>query len=564
MSSDKPAPNRCAWVAAAAVAAYAATLWTQGFIRDDRWLIAGNHILHQGIQALPKILGTGYVELVLGARAPIQEYRPLLALSYLFHFITTGTAAWPMHAANIFLHALACALLLLALRRRMAPFPALAAALLFAVMPVHAEDVAYITSRSELMVAVCVLAAWLLLEPGTTGRRLAAGTALFGAGLLSKEHAIMFPLFLALGDWTFHGLAPWRPERRRVHAALAACAAAYFLLRSLVLSHALHGGVPYFPDRATALLTYSRFALAHYLWPALSGTGLCADFSRPLVPDAGPGSVSAWLALAAWSVLLAAAAWAVARRRAWGFWVLGPALFLLPTCHLVFPLDTLGAERFLYMPSMGLAALLGLACGRLGNKNRTAGYLVLAAAVLWYGLALAGRNRVWLSEQAYYEAAVRCNPVSARSRAALGVVRIEKGDSARGETDLLAAMALDPRQSQSYYNLGRLAWDRGDAGRAETLSLRAAELDAGAYDAKVLLALCLERRGLLEEAARTLKSVLDDAPWHTEALFNLGRLEMSRARPAEARRLFAEFARLAPDDPDAPKARALSGEAAAP
>jgi len=534
------------------------TLWTQGFIRDDRWLIAGNRLLHQGLSSVPHILTSGYVEMVMGSQAPIQEYRPLLTITYLLNFLTTGAAPWPMHAANILLHAVACCLLLAALRRRMTEASALAAALLFAVMPVHTETVSYITSRSELLVAVCVLEAWLLLEQEASSRRLVEGAALFCAGLLSKEHAIVFPAFLALSDWTFHGLAPWRSGRLRVHVTLAACAAAYLMIRGLVLSHPIHGGAPYFPDRTTAWLTFSRFALARYLWPSLSGAGLCADFSRPLVPDARPEVWSAWLAPAAWAALGAAAARAVARRQTWGFWVLGPALFLLPTCHLLFPLDTLGAERFLYLPTMGLAVLLGGACGRLQQRNRMLGRLVLALAALWYAGAAVARNRAWLSEPAYYQAAVSCNPVSARSRAALGAVLIEKGEVEQGEAQLLAAMALDPKFPQSYYNLGRLAWDRGDWDRAQRLSQKAVGLDASASDAKVLLALCLERRGQLAEAAQLLESVLAAMPWHTEALFNLGRLELLRGRPAIARPLLARFARLAPDDPDAPKARALA------
>jgi tetratricopeptide (TPR) repeat protein len=238
--------------------------------------------------------------------------------------------------------------------------------------------------------------------------------------------------------------------------------------------------------------------------------------------------------------------------------VLGPALFLLPTCHLIFPLDTLGAERFLYLPTMGLAALLGGACARLQQKSRTLGRLALMLAVLWYAGATIRRNRVWLSEQAYYRAAVSCNPVSARSRAALGAVLIEKGEADQGQAQLLAAIALDPRLPQSYYNLGRLAWDRGNLDQAQRLSQRAVRLDAGAFDAKILLALCLERRGRLAEAAQLLQSVLSAMPWNTDALFNLGRLELLLGRPAIARPLLARFAQLAPHDRDAAKARALA------
>jgi len=546
-------------VALAAAAVFAATLGTRDFIRDDRLLIAENQLLRQGWKAAPQIMTTGYWEMILGRNAPIQEYRPLLALSYLLHFTTTGAAAWPMHAANIALHCLVCVLLLEALRRRLGARAALAAALLFAVMPIHAEAVCYITSRSELLAAASVLAAWLLLEKQASGPRLAWGTAIFCAGMLSKEHVVLFPAFLALSDWAFHGRKPWERERRRTHLILAACAAAYMALRWSLLTHTMHGGVAYFHDRLVALLTFSRFALQRYLWPSVSGANLCADFSRPLLPDASPASVGAWLALAAWTALAAAAARAWLRRACWAFWILGPGLFLLPTCHLFFPLDSIGAERFLYLPSVGLAALLGMLFAWAASRWRTAARLTLAALILWYARASVERSRVWLSQRSYYEAALRCNPVSANALSSLGAALLESGETGRGETLLLQAAALDPALARPVYNLGRLAWQRADLNQAEALLEKALRLDATFTDARVLLALCREKRKRLDDAAALLERALADVPWHAAAEFNLGRVEMLRGRPAAARAHFLRFAQLAPDDPDARQAMILAG-----
>lgn len=597
-----------ALVAAAAAAVYALSLDTEGFIRDDRWLIAGNRLLRLGLAAVPKLLSSGYWEAVAGPAAPVQEYRPLLTLSFLLHFMTSGAAKWPMHAANVLLHALVCCLFLENMRRpgRMGICPAgaclpygitsgrhlrnlqyrrcgtsdaagsvhraaLAAALLFAVLPVHTEAVYYITGRSELLVAAALLGAWLALEPGPgrmpSRRRTALGGALFCAGLLSKEHAILFPALLALSDWTFHGLTPWAAGRRRVHAVLALCAGAYLALRWLLLAHVVHGGTPYFtgPGRLTPLLTMSVFAWRHYLWPSLSGISLCADYSRPLVPDAGPHSGTAWLALAAWSVLGAAALRGLRRRSAWAFWALAPALFLLPTSNLIFPLDTLGAERFLYIPTLGLTALMGMAFARLDSRHALAARLLLAGAVSWYALAAIARGRVWLSEQAYYAAAVACNPASARSRCALGTALIEKGETEKGEALLLSTLSRDPAYAKTYFNLARLAWQRGDADKAESLSRQALARDPEDGAPRVLLALCLERRGQESAAAAQLEEVLADNPWNAEALFNMGRIRLRQGRDDAARPFFALFARLAPDDPDAAAARALAaGEAAQP
>ncbi|MFI5346106.1 MAG: hypothetical protein ACHQ51_07010, partial [Elusimicrobiota bacterium] len=350
-------------VAAAATAAFGVSLFSRGWPRDDRWLILEHPLLRAGWPAARRLLTSGYVQPVMGAATPIHEWRPVLSFTFLLQRVTTGFAPLPFHAVNLALHVAACLLVLAALRRRL-PFRAAAAgALVFAVLPVHAEVVAYLTSRSELLSTLSVLGAWLLLgsPEKPSPRRVAAGAGLYLAGSLSKETALLFPLFLALSDWTFAGKRPWEPERRRVYLALACAAGLVLLGRALILPSMADGGAPYFVGTSltSRLLSLSKYWAWFYLRPAALGVGLCSDFARPLIPDSGTRDAAAWAALIAIAAAFAAGGRAVFRRQAWGFWLLGPCLFLLPTSHLLMNLDTLGAQRFLYLPCVGLAAGAG-------------------------------------------------------------------------------------------------------------------------------------------------------------------------------------------------------------
>ncbi|MEQ1919301.1 MAG: hypothetical protein ABL955_08890, partial [Elusimicrobiota bacterium] len=213
------------------LAAYGTTLKQRAYLHDDAEIIKANALLEAGTAGAGTLVATGYWEGARGVSAPVHEYRPLLMLSYLAQRLTTGRDARPMHAVNVLLHALTCGLVFLVLRRRLSAEAAAAGALAFAVMPTHAEAVASLTGRSELLTAGLLLGAWLLLEKPLTNRRFAAGVALFTAALYVKEHALLFPIFLALSDWTFDGERPWSPPRRRVHAALLASIGAYLILR---------------------------------------------------------------------------------------------------------------------------------------------------------------------------------------------------------------------------------------------------------------------------------------------------------------------------------------------
>lgn len=548
-------------VASLALAAFGVTLSATGFVRDDRWLIAENPLILQGLTGVPRHFTTGYVEAVMGRAAPIQEYRPLLTLSYLAHYATTGLAKAPMHLANVLLHVLVCLLLWEGLRRRLAPAAAIFAAAVFALLPIHAEVVSYISSRSELLAAASVLGAWLLLSGKSDGKRLLAGLAVYAAGLLSKEHALLFPFWLALSDWVLDGELPWSPRRRKVYAALLAVAAVYFGIRILILGRPAHGGVPYFAGggRLIPALSTARFFVERYLTPALSGVGLCSDFNRPMIPDAATNSARAWTSLAVLAGGAILAARAAAARKPWGFWALAPMGFLLPTSHLIIPLDTLGAERLFYLPSVSLAVALGALYERARRIHPRAAAAAGGALLLWYLGAVNARNLSWLSERAFYEAAIACNPSSAKAHGGLGAHLLAQGDGAGGAM-LERAIALDPGLGTPHYNLAVAAHRAGRLEEAERRVAACLERSPEIADAWLLKALLAGARGRRAEERAALERAVAIMPEHPAARFNLGRALLLSGAAAEAAAHLRRFVELAPHDPDAEPARRILSE----
>jgi tetratricopeptide (TPR) repeat protein len=560
--AESPARAR-ALVAASACAAYGVTLISHGWPRDDRWLILEHPLLRAGWPGARELLTSGYVQPLMGADAAIREWRPLLSLSFLLQRVTTGFAPLPFHAVNLALHAAVCILVLEAFRRRLPFRAAVAGAMLYAVLPVHAEVVAYLSSRSELLCALSVLGAWLLLgaPEKPSPRRVAAGAAAYLAGSLSKETALLFPLFLALADWTFAGRLPWERERLRVHLALAAAAALVMVGRAVVLPSLIGGGMPYFAGTPplSRVLTLAKFWTWSYARPAALGVGLCTDFARPLVADARAGDAAAWTALIGWTALFAAGARAVLRREAWGFWLIAPCLFLLPTSHLLMELDTLGAQRFLYLPCLGLAAGGGALFARAESRRRAAARAAraaFAAAFLWLGARAAVRAADWRDDESYYRAASACNPVSAKARAGLGLAYIRAGKTAEGEAALNEAVRLNPGLLDPVLNLGILAYDRGDLAAASAHAARALAISPDAPDALTLRALLDERDGDPAGAAAALGRAVAVRPDDYVARFDLARILAAQGRADEAADQLAECVRLAPDRAARDEARA--------
>ena len=118
------------------------------------------------------------------------------------------------------------------------PIAASAAALLFAVHPVHIEDVCWISAANEMIYTGFVLCSLLLLFYGNRQPRPAyiwLSLAAWGAALFAKETTIaLLPLFLLLAYFEWPRSYKKNPKTA---FAFAAVAAAYLVARWIVLQH---------------------------------------------------------------------------------------------------------------------------------------------------------------------------------------------------------------------------------------------------------------------------------------------------------------------------------------
>jgi tetratricopeptide (TPR) repeat protein len=98
-------------------------------------------------------------------------------------------------------------------------------------------------------------------------------------------------------------------------------------------------------------------------------------------------------------------------------------------------------------------------------------------------------------------------------------------------------------------NQGSVLLQAGDWEGAAAQFEAVLDIDDDDLDARVALGICHRGQGDHRRARRAYERVLDDAPNHPAALFNLGVLkaEFLNQRPA-SRELFERFLRVAPSD----------------
>ncbi|MBI3272373.1 MAG: tetratricopeptide repeat protein [Planctomycetes bacterium] len=331
------------------------------FVFDDEEMIVRGRLTHHGPDPM---------EMLCGRRDPTEGYRPLLSWSLAVNWALGPNDPRGFHAVNLALHGLNAALLSFLLLRfipdRRAAF---AGALLFAIHPVHAEVASAIGQRACGLACAFYLAGWLAwLRGGRTG--LGASLAFYFFGLLSWEGAATLPAALLLSDAALGRL----PDRRAWGRTIAACALyALPLLLYFALRHHAAGtlGNPrptYFAGkgRLVAWLTVARFFVEHYVPGLLLGVNLSPDYSPPSVPDAVTTEFLPWKC----AVLLVLLAVLAARRlftsgsRA-GLGLLVAAVAFLPVSNLLLPFYGLGAQRYAYLPSLGVSLIAAAAAERL-------------------------------------------------------------------------------------------------------------------------------------------------------------------------------------------------------
>jgi tetratricopeptide (TPR) repeat protein len=156
-----------------------------------------------------------------------------------------------------------------------------------------------------------------------------------------------------------------------------------------------------------------------------------------------------------------------------GFFVAASAfLVLLPGANLLFPIGTIMAERFLYVPAIAFAAgVVWLVWFRLGR----AAPIVLGVAILALGARTFARNADWHDELTLATAAARVSPASFKSHKMRANALLES-DPSHGNIDavieeaeqslaILDGLPADRTNPDMYRRSGGYYFMKGDRSR---------------------------------------------------------------------------------------------------
>ena len=426
-----------------------------GFVWDDTALVLRDPLVRSWV-----LIPEGFRHFLFLDATASNFYRPLQRLTFVADYqIYAFTQPWGWHLTSIGIHAAAAvALFFLAVRipgaarapvdRQKLPSDrwALAAALLWAIHPLHTSAVTYISGRADPLAAFfefsgLALGLASLEKPARASWPRALGAAgCFLAAMLSKESGLV-----ALPIW-FSMLA-WRRESWRVVGqwiAIAACVAGIYCGLRFTAEK-----TP--PPAASGMPAVVRPILAARAWAGYTAL-LVAPVNLHMERDVAthpkkdvPTTLHSARLLECQTLagVLLFAGFAFWWRRAWRN---APAIALCLSAFLIaylpisdlLPLNATMAEHWLYVPSafLFIAALLTLRAWLPGAPaaGRVAAYSIGAA---WYSFLVvrtAYQQQFWRDQRAFITHTMASGGDTARMRMNLGAL-----ESSEGHNDLALA-----------------------------------------------------------------------------------------------------------------------------
>jgi hypothetical protein len=385
-------------VTAAAILPYLPTL-DDYFVRDDFGVV--QLLAQKPADYFPRWFYTSWMDRIWGYTP--DEIRPFPAVSY--QLTALGGAASPVlhHALNILLHA-ANGVLVMAIAMVAASLPLRAAAfagVLFVLLPVHTESVAWITGRVDSMPALFYMGAFLAYarwrQAGSSNPwPYVCSVLIFFVALFTKQNTITMVGTLAAYDILVRR-SRLLPIARFVwpYVPFVALTGGYLYLRYLLFGEVAREGTLNAKGLADFAALFNRH-LAHVV-----------------IGEHTSSRIAAWLVAA---LVLTAGLWLTTNRKQEGadartLLYFGPVWWLIGIAPVM--VAGYASPRHVYLAAAGWAIVLAILIERLslrsrtGNAARRLAPAVAALAIVFYLVPLYRSLREWTMTAEVSHKAVR-------------------------------------------------------------------------------------------------------------------------------------------------------------
>jgi len=390
-----------------------------------------------------------------------SNWHPVTWLSHMLDVELFGVKPRWHHAVNVGLHAADAVLLFFVLQAATAArWRSATVAALFAAHPLHVESVAWVAERKDVLstgfglLAMLAYVAWV--RRGGAVRYLALGVC-FALSLLSKPMLVTLPVLLLLLDgWPLGRLSAASivarvTEKLPLFVIGAASSAVTYVAQA-------HGGavsstesLPLLARLENTLLSYAQY-LAMTVWPS----HLAVGYPHPAWTAGGIGVVQVATAALVLGAITAVVAGQRRRRPYLAVGWLWYGVTLLPVIGIVQVGLQGRADRYTYVPLIGIFVALAWTIGDLAAPSRRARVAVAAATIALIAVAGALARRqasYWRDSVTLFGHAVEVVPDDALAWRNLGVAYHDLGQDRPAAAALKRSVDLMPYDVHAWMDL---------------------------------------------------------------------------------------------------------------
>jgi len=471
-----------------------------------------------------------------------------------------------IHAANTLL------VFWLLLRTTHARWPSALVAALFALHPLHVESVAWASERKDTLstfFGLLSLIAYVRYAEAPSIRRYAWTAIMLALGLLTKPMLVTWPFVMLLLDYWPLGRVNGRPARLPAREdfrsslgaggwsvvrslvvekiPLFALVAASAVVTSVAQSHG--GGVRTFTEFPIALrLSNALVSYAKYLLLAFWPNDLAVYY-----PYTGT-DIPAWQIIGAALLLIAITAFCFFQRKIRPYLIVGWLWFLgtlVPVIGLVQVGGQTMADRYFYIPSIGLFIAIVFGLANIAERRRVAPWLSAAIAdVVLLVLAALTNAQIhrWSDSFTLFKHALTVVPPSVAVEDSLGLAMHKNGQLDEAAAHFERALQMKPDDYTSLLSMGVIRFYEGRVPEAMEYAQAAIRSQADASKAHNLLGMALAKQNRNEAALDEVRRASELAPKDADIRNDLGLALARLGRIPEAIDQFHEALRLDPNN----------------
>ena len=485
---------------------------------DDNYVINNTSITSISVPNLKSIFGSFFV----------GHYQPLTILSYLLNYQFFKLNPFGYHLTNLILHLLNCLLvfyLIYLLSRNIGV--SFITAILFGIHPLHVESVAWVSERKDVLYSFFYLLSAITylyyLTREHKSRYYLISLFLFLCSLLSKSMAVTLPLLLLLMDYYLKR----KPNRGAIldkipYFCLSAISC-IIVLFGLILST---GGIRQEAHSSLfSILSVASYGIVFYLGKLFLPVKLSCLYPYYNF-EYNPTYLYSIIAVILLALIMALS---VKYTRKLLF---GAAFFLitlLPALQFIPASTIIVADRYAYIPSIGVFFILSTLIYWLYSKKLKILALVLAAFII-VSLSFLTYNRckVWKDGISLWSDALENysdSPVIFNNRRLaynnLGSAYAVRGEREKAVYAYKKAIEADPYYAESYNNLGVSLLELREYDKAFAALIKALELKPDYVKAYSNLCAACGITGNFKQAIKVCGKAVELDPSSASAHYNL-------------------------------------------